>query len=172
MVLEKTPDSPLDSKEIKSVNLKGNQPWTLIGRTDAETEALEFRSPDVNNWLIGKVPDAEKNWGQKEKSVSEDEVAGRITHAMHMNSGRWWGTGRPRVLQSMGSQRVRHNWADSKQHAFTVGWMKSSNCGKVNCVGVYRKIRPVSTQLSVHMCLFQHTCLFRILLVSTPCWSP
>ena len=73
VVLEKTPESPLDSKEIKPVNLKGNQPWILIGRTDAETPV--FWSFDVNRWLIGKVPDAGKDWGQKEKRASEDEMA-------------------------------------------------------------------------------------------------
>ena len=69
MVLEKTPESPLDSKEIKSVNLKGDQPWIFTGRTDAEAEAPVFQSSDVNRWLFGKVPDAGKYQGQKEKRV-------------------------------------------------------------------------------------------------------
>ena len=76
MVLEKIPESPLDSKEIKSVNLKGNQPWILVGRTDAEAEASVFWSSDVHSQLIGKVPHAGKDWGQKEKRVSEDEMDG------------------------------------------------------------------------------------------------
>ena len=76
-VLQKTPESPLDSKEIKLVNLnKGNQPWILIGRTAAESKPPVFWSSDVNSQLIGKVPDAGKDWGQKEKRVSEDEMAG------------------------------------------------------------------------------------------------
>ena len=75
VVLEKTPESPLDSKEIKPVNLKGNQPWILIGRkTDAEAEAPVFWSPDANSWPIGKVPDARKDWGQEEKRVPEGEM--------------------------------------------------------------------------------------------------
>ena len=73
-VLEKTPESPLYSKEIKPVNLKGKQPWIFTGRTDAE--APVFWSPDANSWLIGKVPHAGKDWGQKEKRTSEDEMAG------------------------------------------------------------------------------------------------
>ena len=77
VVLEKTPESPLDSKEIKPVKLKGDQPWIFTGRTDAEVEAPVFWSSDVNRQLIGKVPDAGKDWGQKEKRVSEDEMAGR-----------------------------------------------------------------------------------------------
>ena len=76
VVLEKTPESPLDSKEIKPVNLKGNQPWILFGRTDAEGEPPVFWWSDGNSWLIGKVPDTGKDWGQKEKRVSEDEMAG------------------------------------------------------------------------------------------------
>ena len=75
-MLEKTPESPLDSKEIKPVNLKGNQPWILIGRADAEAEASVFWSYDLNRQLIGKVPNAGKDWGQKEKRTSEDEIAG------------------------------------------------------------------------------------------------
>ena len=73
-MLEKTPESPLDSREIKPVDLKENQPWLLIGRTDAEAEALVFWSPDVNSWLIRKVPDAGKDWGQKEKRASENDM--------------------------------------------------------------------------------------------------
>ena len=63
--LEKTPESPLDCKEIKPVNLKGDQPWIVIGMTEAEAEAPS----DVNRWLIGKVPDAGKDWGQKGKDI-------------------------------------------------------------------------------------------------------
>ena len=76
VVLEKIPGSPLDSKEIKSVNLKGNQCWILIGGTDAEAEAPVFWSSDVNMWLTGKVPVAGEDWGQKEKRAIEDEMAG------------------------------------------------------------------------------------------------
>ena len=72
VVLEKIPASLLELKEIKPV--KGNQPWILVGRTDSE--ALVFWSSDVNSRLFGKVPDAGKDWGQKEKRASEDEVAG------------------------------------------------------------------------------------------------
>ena len=63
VVLEKTPESPLYSKEIKPVNLKGDQPWIFSGMTDAEAETPVFWSSDTNSWLIGKVPDAGKDWG-------------------------------------------------------------------------------------------------------------
>ena len=76
VVLDNTLQSPLESREIKQINLKGNQPWKLITRTDAEVETPVFWSSDTNSWLIGKVPDAGKDWGQKEKWESEDEMAG------------------------------------------------------------------------------------------------
>ena len=67
VVLEKTLENPLDCKEIKPVNLKGNQSWIFIGRTDAEAETPILWPPDVKNWLIGKDPDAGKDWGKEEK---------------------------------------------------------------------------------------------------------
>ena len=76
MVLEKTSESPLNSNEIKPVNLMGNQPWILIGRTDAKVETPVFWSSDANSWLIGKFPDAGKDWGQKEKRALKDGMAG------------------------------------------------------------------------------------------------
>ena len=63
-------------KKIKTVNLKGNQPWILVERTDAEAETPVFWSSDVNRWFIGKVPDFGKDWGQEEDRASEDEMAG------------------------------------------------------------------------------------------------
>ena len=76
VVLEKTLESPLDSKEIKPVNPKGNQPWVFIGRTDAEAEAPILRPPDLKSQLIWKNPDAGKNWGQEEKRAAENEMVG------------------------------------------------------------------------------------------------
>ena len=68
--------SLLDSKEIKPVNSKGNQPWTLTGRADAEAEVPILWPPDTKSWLTGKDPDAGQDWGQKEKGMTEDEMAG------------------------------------------------------------------------------------------------
>ena len=76
MVLEKTLESPLDCKEIKPVHPKGNQPWIFIGRTDAEADTPMLWPPDVKNWLIGKDPDAGKDFGQEEKGTTEDEMVG------------------------------------------------------------------------------------------------
>ena len=74
VVLEKTLESPLDSKEIKPVNPKRNQSWIFIGRTDAEAEAPILWPPDAKNWLIGKAPDTGKDWRQEEKGTREDEM--------------------------------------------------------------------------------------------------
>ena len=66
----------LDRQEIKPVNPKGNQSWILIGKTDAEAEAPIFWPSDPKNWLIGKDPDAGKDWRQEEKGMAEDEMVG------------------------------------------------------------------------------------------------
>ena len=76
VALEKTLESPLDCKEIKPVNPKGNLSWTFIGRTDAEAETPILWPPDVKNWFTGKDPDAGKDWGQEEKGTTEDEMFG------------------------------------------------------------------------------------------------
>ena len=76
VVVEKTLQSPLDCKEIKPVNPKGNQSWIFLGRTDAEAEAPILWPPDVKNWLTRKDPDAGKDWRQEEKGTTEDEMVG------------------------------------------------------------------------------------------------
>ena len=76
VVLEKTLESPLDGKEIKSVSSKGNQSWIFTGRTDAEAAAPILWSPDAKKWLIGKDPDAGKDWRQEKKGTTEDEMVG------------------------------------------------------------------------------------------------
>ena len=75
-MLEKTLKSLLDCKEIKSLNPKRNQPWIFIGRIDAEAAALILWPPDAKNRLIEKDPDVGKDWGQEEKGLAEDEMAG------------------------------------------------------------------------------------------------
>ena len=75
-VLEKALESPLDCKEMKPVNPKGNQPWKLIGSTDAEAEALILRLTDVKSWFIGKDVDAGNDWGQEQKGATENKLVG------------------------------------------------------------------------------------------------
>ena len=110
VVLEKTLESPLDCKEIQPVHPKGDQSWVFIGRTDAEAETPILWPPHVKSRLIGKDPDAGRDWGQEEKGMTEDEMAG-WHHWLWVNSGSWWRTGRPGVLWFMGLQRVGHSWA-------------------------------------------------------------
>ena len=77
VVLDKTLENPLDSKEIQPVHPKGNQSWIFIGGTDVEAETLILWPPDVKNWLIWKDPDAGTDWRQVEKGMTEDEMVGQ-----------------------------------------------------------------------------------------------
>ena len=85
VVLEKTPESLLDSKEIKTVSLKGSQPWMLSGRTDGEAEAPVFWSSDVNSWLIGKSPMLGKREGRRRRRCQRMRLLDGIADAMDMN---------------------------------------------------------------------------------------
>ena len=109
---------PLDSREMKAFNLKGNQPWILTERTDAEAETPAFWSFDVNSWLIGKTPDAGKDWGQED--IGATGWDGRMASPTQWtwtwaNFRRWWRTERPGMLQSMGSQGLGHDQATEQQ---------------------------------------------------------
>ena len=93
----------------------GNQSWISIGRPDAEAETPVLWPPDPKNWLTGKDPDAGKDWRQKEKRTTEGWDHGMASPTpwtwVWASSEGWWWTGKPGVLQSMGSQRVGHDWA-------------------------------------------------------------
>ena len=108
VVLEKTLESRLDCEEIQPVPPQGNQSWIFIGRTDAKAETPILWLPDEKNWLIGKAPDNGKDWGLEEKGTTE---AGWLDGWL-VSSGSWWWSGKPGVLQSMGWQRVRHDWTE------------------------------------------------------------
>ena len=111
VVLEKTPESPLDCKEIQPVHPKGNQSWIFIGRTDAEAPLLW--SPDAKSWHTGKDPDAGKDWKQ-EKRMTEDEMVGwhhrPNGHGSEQAPGDDEGQG-SLTCCSPRSRRVRHDWA-------------------------------------------------------------
>ena len=104
----------LDCKEMQPVHPKGDQTWVFIGTTDAKAETPILWPPHAKSWVIGKDPDAARDWGQEEKGTTEDEMAGwhhRLDGCeFRVNSGSWWWTGRPGLLRFMGSQRVRHDW--------------------------------------------------------------
>ena len=76
VVLKKTLESPLDCKEIQPVHAEGDKSWLFTGRTDVEAETLILWPPDAKSWLIGKDPDAGRDWGQEEKGMTEHEMAG------------------------------------------------------------------------------------------------
>ena len=120
VVLEKTLESPLDCKETKPVNPKGNQSWIFIGRTDAKAEAPILWPADAKNWLIRRGPDTGKDWRWEEKGATEDEMVGwhhRLNgHEFEQASGDSEGQGR--LLQSMGSQRARHDWMTEQQQQY------------------------------------------------------
>ena len=109
VVLENTPDSPLDCKVIKPVHPKGNQSWILIGKTDARAETPILWPPDVKNWLIGKtlmlgkIECGDREWDGWMASPTQWTW-------VWVSSRSWWWTGKPGMLQSIGLQRVRHNW--------------------------------------------------------------
>ena len=114
VVLEKALESPLNCKEIQPVHPKGNQSWIFNGRIDAVVEPPILWPPDRKNWLICKDPDAGKDLKQEEKGTTEDDMIGWSRHDwmeslawwawVWASSGSWWWTGKPGMLQSMGSQ--------------------------------------------------------------------
>ena len=112
MVLEKTLQSPLDIKEIKPVNPKGNQPLIFIGKTDAEAEAPKLWPPDTKTWLIRKDPDAGKDWGQEEKGVTQNKMVG-IINSVDMSLSKFQetseGQGSP-VCSSCGWRQSETTW--------------------------------------------------------------
>ena len=114
VVLEKILESFLDCKEIQPVHSKGDQAWVFTGRTDAKAETPILWPPHAKSWLVGKYPDAGRDWGQEEKGMTRGRDGWMASPTwwtwVWVNSGSWWWTGRPGILQFLGSQRVRHDW--------------------------------------------------------------
>ena len=113
VALEKTLESPLDCKEIQPVHPKGDQSWVFTGRTDFEAETPILWTPDMKNWLLGKDLILEKIEGRRLKGQGWDGWMASPTRWTWVwaSSGSWWWTGKSGVLQSMGLQGVRNDWA-------------------------------------------------------------
>ena len=132
VVLEKTPGSPLDSKKIKPVNLKGDQPWIFTGRTDAE--APVFWLSDANRWLIEKVPDAGKDWGQKEKRASEEKMAGRHHRCNEHELGQTLGEGGLVCCSPWSHKEFRHDREpEQQQQQYSIVCMWVLSCCSQIC---------------------------------------
>ena len=130
VVLEETLESPLDSREIRSVDPKGSKSWIFIGRNWCWSWSSNTWPPDAKSRLIGKDPDAGENWGQEKKGATEDELVG--WH--HRLWGRWWRTGKPGVLQSIASQSwaLLNDWTTTicvQMKGMKVG-LQRKGCGK------------------------------------------
>ena len=115
VMLEKTLESPRDCKEIQPVHPKGDQSWVFIGRTDVQVETPILWPPDVKNWTHLKRPWCWERWkaGGEGDDREWDGWMASLTQWIWVwvNSESWWWTGRSGVLQSMGLQRVGHDWA-------------------------------------------------------------
>ena len=120
-------ESPLDYRKNKLVHSKGNQSWISVGRTDAEAETPILWSPDAKNWLIWKDPDAGKEGGEGDKRGWDSWMASPTLWTwVAVSSWSCWCTGKPGVLQSMGSQRIGHDWLNWTEYSETTErWTKS-----------------------------------------------
>ena len=121
MVLEKTLESPLDCKEIQPVHSK-DQFWVFFGRTDAKAETPMLWPSHAKSWLLGKDSDAGRDWGQEEKGTRgwDGWMASPTQWTwVWASSGSWWWTEKIGVLQSMGLQKVGHNWVTEMNHIQT-----------------------------------------------------
>ena len=145
VVLEKTLESPLDCKDIQPVHSKGNQSWVFIGRSDAKAETPVLRPSDVKSWLIGKDPDAGKDWGQKEKGTTEDEMAG----------WRYWLDGHefgwtPGVGDGQGSLACCDSW----------GCKESDMTERLNWIELKYVVMVCATNMTKIKSFFSHHCFF------------
>ena len=152
VVLKKTPESPLDCKEIQLVHPKGDQSWMFIGRTDVEAETPTLWPPDAKSWLIWKNPDTGKDWGQEEKGTTEDKMVGwhhqLNGHGFGLTLGVGDGQGGLECCGSWG-HRVRHDWATE------LNWLNKCCCQSVSCVWLFSTSRTTVHNAPLSMGLWR-----------------
>ena len=161
MVLEKTLESSLDCKEIQPVHPKGNQSWIFIGSTDAEAEAPILWPPNSKSRLIGKDPDVGKDRRQEEKRAAEDEMVRHhhwfsgyeFEQTQMVDDRRWWRTGEPGMLQSMGSQKVGHDLVTKRQQHAYICFLSPGD--KLEWAGMRYFLTPFN---SLNECLTNRRC--------------
>ena len=161
VVLEKILESPFDCTEIKPVNPKGNQSWIFIGRTDAEAEAPILWPPNVKDWLIGKHPDAGKDWMQEEKGMTEDEMVGwhhwLSRHEFEQTPGDGEGPGSLACCSPQGlKESDRTEWLNTTT---CVGALVPTENSKVFCY-VYSLRKNQAPALKLHYCFWTVSPLF------------
>ena len=133
VVLEMTLESPLDCKKIQPVHPKGDQSWVFTGRTDVEAETPTLWPPDAKIWLIGKDPDAGKDWGQEEKGMIEDEMVG--WH--HRLNGHGFGQ-TPAVGDGQGGLACCGSWGHKELDTTEwLNWIRNWNCKNI----IYNSIK-------------------------------
>ena len=164
VVLEKILESPLDCKEIQPVHPEGDQSWVFFGRTDVKAETLILWPPDAESWLIWKDPDAGKDWRQEEKGTTEDEMVGwhhwLIGHEFGWTPGVGDGQ-RSGALQSMGSQRVGHDWATEPKwtdNGLRHVLLTSMCLIFTNSLCVIQKINFLNIECRIHNIPWWHKC--------------
>ena len=157
VVLKKTLQSSLDCKDIQPAHPKGNQSWIFIGSTDSEAEIPIVWPPDTKNWLTRKDPDAGKDWRWAEKGMTEDEMVGwhHWRTWVWESSRRWWRTRKPGILQLMGSQRARQDWA------IELNWVFNYNFVFFQLSSFHSALflTPISV-LKYSICLLRHSFFF------------
>ena len=166
--LEKTLENPLDSKEIKPVSPKGSQPWILAGKTDAEAEAPMLWPPDAKNWLIGKGPDAGKEWRQQEKGTTEDEMVGwhhRLDgHEFKQAPGDGDGQGSLACCSPWGCKELGTTERLNNHELLSNHLSSSIKTSTYFCISVHKNysslsVYPVSLSLSLTIVILDHPIL-------------
>ena len=133
VVLQKTLESPLDCKEIQPVHSKGDQPWDFFGRNDAKAEPAVLWPPDVKSWLIGKDSDAGRDWGQEEKGMTEDEMAG-WHHGLDGRESEWT----PGVGDRQGGLACCDSWGCKESDTTEqLNWTEALNSVKSFAINIF-----------------------------------